>query len=159
MNKIELIIMNSNEVRRRSLNLWSSIPSEVLFHRVDSSSMTILEQVRHVLEAEYLYLEILKTRKSLPYSDDEPNPFNTRDFTTIQDEVDFAKTYRKNFLDFIMGLNEEDLENIKIDRSDVGYTRNLGDMLMRMAYHEAVHTGQLLRDMRALGLKRPHLWD
>ena len=46
MNKIELIIMNSNEVRRRSLNLWSSIPSEVLFHRVDSSSMTILEQVR-----------------------------------------------------------------------------------------------------------------
>ncbi|MED2149537.1 DinB family protein, partial [Bacillus thuringiensis] len=43
--------------------------------------------------------------------------------------------------------------------SDVGYTRNLGDMLMRMAYHEAVHTGQLLRDMRALGLKRPHLWD
>ena len=95
MNKIELIIMNSNEVRRRSLNLWSSIPSEVLFHRVDSSSMTILEQVRHVLEAEYLYLEILKTRKSLPYSDDEPNPFNTRDFTTIQDEVDFAKPYRK----------------------------------------------------------------
>ena len=95
----------------------------------------------------------------MPYSDDEPNPFNTRDFTTIQDEVDFAKPYRKNFLDFIMGLNEEDLENIKIDRSDVGYTRNLGDMLMRMAYHEAVHTGQLLRDMRALGLKRPHLWD
>lgn len=40
-----------------------------------------------------------------------------------------------------MGLNEEDLENIKIDRSDVGYTRNLGDMLMRMAYHEAYIQG------------------
>ena len=30
---------------------------------------------------------------------------------------------------------------------------------MRMAYHEAVHTGQLLRDMRALGLKKTSSMD
>ncbi|MED4129620.1 DinB family protein [Shouchella miscanthi] len=159
MNSVELILMNSNEVRRRSLKLWSAIPEEFFFHKGDSSSMNLLEQVRHILEAEYLYLEMLKIRKSLPYSDEDPNPFNTRKLSTVQEEINFAKPYRQEFLNFIMALNSSDLENITIDRSDVGYTRNLGDMLTRMAYHEAVHAGQLLRDLRILDIERPHLWD
>jgi hypothetical protein len=30
---------------------------------------------------------------------------------------------------------------------------------LRMAYHEAVHTGQLLAYLRAMGIPRPNIWD
>lgn len=30
---------------------------------------------------------------------------------------------------------------------------------MRIAYHEAVHTGQLLNYMRNMGVERPDIWD
>jgi len=31
-------------------------------------------------------------------------------------------------------------------------------ILLRIAYHEAVHTGQLLSYLRTLGLERPMIW-
>jgi len=62
-------------------------------------------------------------------------------------------------LTFIKSLNEADLTNIKIDRSDVGYIRELGDMLLRIAYHESVHTGQLLDYLRTAEVDRPLIWD
>lgn len=46
-----------------------------------------------------------------------------------------------------------------IDRSDVGYRRLLGDMLLRVAYHEAVHAGQLLDYLRTACVERPNIWD
>jgi hypothetical protein len=35
----------------------------------------------------------------------------------------------------------------------------LGDYLQRIAYHESVHTGQMLAYFRALSLERPLIWD
>ncbi len=41
----------------------------------------------------------------------------------------------------------------------MGYIRELGDMLLRVAYHESVHTGQLLDYLRTAKVKRPIIWD
>ncbi|MBJ8050318.1 DinB family protein, partial [Bacillus cereus group sp. N18] len=32
-------------------------------------------------------------------------------------------------------------------------------MLMRIAYHEGVHTGQMLDYMRTMKIERPNIWD
>ena len=56
-------------------------------------------------------------------------------------------------------INEADLENIRIERHEVGQSKGLGDYLNRMAYHESVHTGQMLGYLRILGLERPLIWD
>ncbi|CAK8583702.1 DinB family protein [Priestia megaterium] len=62
-------------------------------------------------------------------------------------------------LEMISTFSEEDLTTIQIDRSDVGYVRSLGDMLMRIGYHESVHAGQLLQYLRIMGVDRPRIWD
>jgi uncharacterized damage-inducible protein DinB len=56
-------------------------------------------------------------------------------------------------------LNETDLENVQIERKEVGQSKKLGDYLNRIAYHEAVHTGQMLSYVRTIGIDRPQIWD
>lgn len=124
----------------------------------DKKALSCTEMIRHVLEGEYLYHQILIRGGSetlLHLS----NPFEKRTFTTVDDELKFAQQYREQFLQYIKAIDVNDLENIEIDRSDVGYVRKLGDMLLRIAYHESVHTGQLLGYLRTMGIDRPVIWD
>lgn len=158
MNVNDLIILNFEEVRRRSIKVWKSIPVQMLKWRPDEEALTCSEMIRHVLEGEFLYHQILLGRGShaIAYVS---NPFESREFTTVDDELEFAKPYREDFLEYIRSIPANDLDNIKIDRSDVGYIRTLADMLLRIAYHESVHTGQLLDYMRTMGIDRPNIWD
>lgn len=156
MNSIDLILLNFNEVRRRSIKVWTSIPVEKLHWKPDDEAMTCLEMIRHVLESEHYYHLAILNHGSLPVFD---SPFESQTFTTVNAELEFAAPYRNQFLETIRSLTEEDLINIKIDRSDSGYIRDLGDMLLRIAYHESIHTGQLLDYLRTSGIPRPVIWD
>ncbi|MCM3445998.1 DinB family protein [Bacillus velezensis] len=158
MNTIDLIVLHFEEVRRRSIKLWTAIPEEKMDWRPDSEAMSCKEMIRHILEAEFLYHHILMKNMS-EFSEETINPYESKTFTTVTEELEFAKPYRAEFLTFIKSLNETDLTNIKIDRSDVGYIRELGDMLLRIAYHESVHTGQLLDYLRTAEVDRPLIWD
>jgi len=51
------------------------------------------------------------------------------------------------------------LENVRIERKEVGQSKKLGDYLNRIAYHESVHTGQILSYLRTIGIDRPQIWD
>lgn len=126
--------------------------------RSDSEAMSCKEMIRHVLEGEFHYHQILIKHMNEP-SEESRNPYESKTFTTVTEELEFAKPFRAKFLDFIKSLNETDLTNIKIDRSDVGYVRELGDMLLRIAYHESVHTGQLIDYLRNAEVDRPLIWD
>ncbi|VXB14356.1 DinB family protein [Exiguobacterium sp. 8H] len=158
MNTNNLIILNYEEIRRRSIKIWKAIPQQMLNWKPDSDALCCAEMIRHVLESEFLYHQIL-----IGGGDNAlfnvSNPFANREFTTVDDELAFAETYRKKFLNYIKSLSLNDLENVEIDRSNVGYVRTLGDMLMRIAYHESVHTGQLLNYMRTMKIDRPKIWD
>lgn len=156
MNSIELIILNLNEVRRRSIKVWKSIPEEKLGWKPDNEAMNCLEMVRHVLESEHYYHLALINQGSLS---DFNSPFENRPFISVNSELEFAEPYRNQFISTIRSFSEEDLTNIKIDRSDAGYIRDLGDMLLRIAYHETVHTGQLLDYLRTAGVPRIRIWD
>jgi uncharacterized damage-inducible protein DinB len=156
MTPIELILLNFEEIRRRSLKLWTGITPDNYFWRPDINAMNCLEMVRHVLESEHLFNVIVNNRGNLG---DYLSPWTDRPYTDVQAELDFAVPFRHKFLDTITAFNPTDLTTIDIIRSEKGQRRRLGDYLQRIAYHEAVHTGQMLSYLRILGLDRPQIWD
>ncbi|MGG5737061.1 MULTISPECIES: DinB family protein [Bacillus cereus group] len=162
MNNTDLLLLNLSEIRRRSIKVWTAIPKDRLDWRPDTEALSCKEMIRHVLECDYYYLQILKNHGK---AQNVQSPFETKAFTTLDDELNFSKSFRNQFINFIASLAAEDLTNIQIDRSELaelGYTdyiRSLGDMLLRTAYHEGVHTGQMLDYMRTMNVERPDIWD
>lgn len=156
MNSIELAILNLEEVRRRSIKVWTGIPADFLHWKPDNAAMTCLEMVRHVLGSEHYYHIAIKNRGSLSNYE---SPFAAIPLISVEKELEFAEPLRNDFLETVRAFNEEELSKITIDRSNVGYVRGLGDMLLRIAYHESVHAGQLLDYLRTSGIPRADIWD
>ncbi|CAH0343985.1 DinB family protein [Bacillus sp. CECT 9360] len=158
MNSIELILLNFEENRRRSIKVWNQIPTDKWSWKPDQEAMTCYEMIIHLLSGEYAYCHIVNNGGSL---ENFLDPYETREFSNMEELFAFSVPYRQEFINTIKSFSEEDLQNIKIDRSylESGYIRQLGDMLLRIAYHESVHTGQLLDYMRTMGVERPHIWD
>lgn len=156
MTQIELILLNFNEIRRRSTKLWNGITPEFYFWQPDANAMTCLEMVRHVLEGEQLFHIIIKNRGNIG---DYISPWKDREYSNLQDELDFAETFRNLFFETIKSFSSDELDSIEIARSEKGQRKKLGDYLLRIAYHESVHAGQMLSYLRTLGLDRPLIWD
>ena len=151
-----VLILNLEEVRRRSMKVWRGIPHHRIDWRPDGEAMTCIEMIRHVLEGEYLYMSMLKSGGSVP---SEETPWTSRPYTDIEGEIEFASRYRQELLHLVGSYTPETLATMKVDRSDKGYVRSAGDFILRMAYHEAVHTGQLLGYLRLMNVPRPPIWD
>src|SRR6266513_4955268 len=126
MNTSALLVLNAEEVRRRSLTVWRGIPGDRVSWRPDPDAMSCQEMVRHVLEGEYLYMLMIKARRSVPQDN---TPFAARPFTTVDDEIQFAGPYREEFTSMVASIRAADLESVTIDRPDAGYRRPLGDFL------------------------------
>lgn len=156
MNATEIILLNFSETRRRSVKLWEGIPNEFLNWKPDKKAFSIIEMIRHTLEGEHLFHIIIKNRGDLGNYE---SPWKNIEYSDLKNELNIAEKYRKNFINMIKTLNEFDLEKTRIERKEVGQSKNLGDYLNRIAYHESVHTGQMLSYLRTLGVKRPLIWD
>jgi uncharacterized damage-inducible protein DinB len=155
MSGSQLLCLNLTETRRRSIRIWRAIPLSLFDWRPDPDAMSCFEMVRHVLEADYLYGQMLLERRS--YSGD--SPFANRQFDDLDAALVFANPYRESLLETVLELSDDDLKTIAIDRSDVGYIRKAGDFILRIAFHEAVHAGQMLQYLRMAGVPRPSIWD
>jgi uncharacterized damage-inducible protein DinB len=156
MTQSEIIILNFNEVRRRSLKLWSCITPEIYYWKPDIRAESFMEIVRHILECEQRFHFIVEKRGNIT---EYRSPWAGRPYTIIDDEVEFAMPYRHHFMEAIKRFSPDELETIDIIRADVNQRRKLGDYLLRAAYHESVHTGQLLSYLRIVGVDRPNIWD
>ncbi len=156
MNSKEIILLNFSEIRRRSIKLWNGIPNEYLSWKPDQDALTIIEMIRHVLEGEHLFHKIIENRGNLG---NYQSPWKKLKYADLKNELEFTEKYRADFLSMINELKESDLENIRIERKEVGQSKKLGDYLNRIAYHESVHTGQLLSYLRIIGIDRPQIWD
>ncbi|WP_025716127.1 DinB family protein [Paenibacillus sp. 1-18] len=148
MNSVDLIILNFEEFRCRSVKVWRAIPEEMLNWKPDKDALTCAEMIRHLLQGEFLFHQVLLGRGSKALSN-LFNPFEAKEFVSVDDELEFAQPYHEEFFKYVKTISIGDLENIEIDLSDTGgYVKTLGGMLLRIAYHESVHTGQLLDYMR-----------
>ena len=156
MNVKELLILNFQEVRRRSIKLWKGIPTDCLHWRPDPGAMSCIEMVRHVLESEIIYHHIVLHRGVLG---NFISPLANNPFSTVEAELQQAQPYREKFLQMVHGFTQKELDEIHVTRKELNQHRKLGDYLLRIAYHESVHCGQLLDYLRTLQVPRPSLWD
>ena len=75
-----------------------------------------------------------------------------------------AQSYFTDFIEYVQSINIAELDSTLIDRSDVGYQRYLGDMLLRIAYHDAmqvnftIFTNDKLRKTINLGLNTKNVY-
>lgn len=156
MNATELLILNFEEVRRRSIKVWKSISEEELFWKPDPDAMSCFEMIRHVLESENIYHHIILKRGVFGNYE---SPLTGNPYTTLEDEIKNAQPYREKFLKMVYSFSAKELDEIYISRKEKKQHRKLGDYLLRMAYHEAVHTGQLLDYLRTINAPRSNIWD
>ena len=156
MKSAELLILNCEETRRRSTKAWRVLPNDRLHWKPDAEAMSCIEMIRHVLEGEWFYMQMLRSGGSV---ESETSPFNLRPYTNVENEITFAEPYRKEFLALVRSSTPEELSAKKVDRTDKGYVRTFGDFILRMAYHESVHTGQFLSYLRMMDAPRPSIWD
>lgn len=156
MTPTELLLLNSEEVRRRSLIIWQSVPPHRIEWKPSKEARSCIEIVRHILKAEWTHTQVIRKGKSL---DSDDSPFNSKPLIDINSEIEFAEPFRREFLTLIGSYTPTQLAENKIDRSDAGYVRTLGDFILRIAYHEAVHNGQLLSYLRMMRASMPKIWD
>src|SRR6266498_296316 len=145
MTTIECIILNFEEIRRRSIKLWFGLIPEFYHWRPDIKAQSCIEMIRHVLETENIYRLIIVNKGG--NGDDFASPWKDMPFTNLQNELEFAIPFRKEFLETVLGFTPDELTSIEIVRKEKK-TRKLGDFLFRCAYHESVHAGQFLSYLR-----------
>ncbi|HQW85056.1 MAG TPA: DinB family protein [Ferruginibacter sp.] len=156
MDATALLILNFEETRRRSIKVWKAISEEDLYWKPDSQAMSCFEMIRHVLEAENIFHHIILKRGALGNYE---CPLTSNPYSTVEDELKNAQPYREKFLKMVHSLTAKELDEVYITRKEKNQHRKLGDYLLRIAYHEAVHTGQLLDYLRTLNSPRANVWD
>jgi uncharacterized damage-inducible protein DinB len=156
MTATQIIIVNFSEIRRRSEKVWRAIPASMYHWKPDTEAMSTIEMIRHTIEGEHIYHNIIEGRGELG---NFVSPWEGKIYESIEAEIEFAKPYRNTFFEMINTLTPADLDNIEIVRTTINQRRKLGDYLNRIAYHESVHTGQLLSYLRTFGVDRPNIWD
>lgn len=155
MQKADLIILNLNEIRRRSELIWKALPTNAIQWKPDNEAMTAIEMVRHVLEADYGWQMIIQNKSLKNYK----TPWVSKPFVSVEDELEFAKPYRTSFLESIKAFSDQELNDLEIIHPGNGESKNLSKYLLRIGYHESVHAGQFLSYLRAMNVVRPNIWD
>ncbi|TNE70114.1 DinB family protein [bacterium] len=155
MSNTELILTNFNEIRRRSILLWKSLPESSIHWKPDPKAMSAIQLVRHVLEADYGWNIIINKGDMSNYT----TPWRNRPFISIKDELEFAQYYRNQFLESVTNFTDSQLAETTIIHPGNGKPYKLGTYLLRIGYHESVHTGQFLSYLRLMGVERPDIWD
>src|SRR6185369_17196902 len=98
MNAKELLILNFEEVRRRSIKVWKNISEENLFWKPDPGAMSSIEMICHVMESENIYHQIILHSGALCNYE---SPLTGNPYTTIDDELRNAQPYREKFLKMV----------------------------------------------------------
>jgi hypothetical protein len=110
MSGAELLCLNLTETRRRSIRIWRGIPMSMSDWRPDLDAMSYFEMVRHVLEADYLYGQMIRERRS--YSGG--SPFADRHFDDLGAALVFATPYRESLLETVLQLSDDDLNTARL---------------------------------------------
>lgn len=155
MTNIELILLNLEEIRRRSIMLWKVLPEDHYHWRPDKDAMTAIDVVRHVLGADHGWDMIIKHKDMSDYR----SPWEGKAYTTVAEDIAYATQFRDKLIHTINGFSDSDLATIEVLHPGNDKKRILGDYLLRIGYHESVHAGQFLSYLRSMGADRPNIWD
>lgn len=155
MTNKELILLNLEEIRRRSIMLWKALPEEHCHWRPDNDAMTAIDVVRHVLGADHGWDMIINHKDMSDYR----SLWEGKAYTTVTEDIAYATQFRDKLIDTINGFSENDIATVLVTHPGNNKQRSLGDYLLRIGYHESVHAGQFLSYLRGMGAERPSVWD
>lgn len=155
MTQTEIILLNFNEIRRKSIKLWKGLPKSHYNWKPDNNAMTAIEMIRHVLQADYGWNIVVNQGDMTNYK----TPWENRPFVSVTDELEFAEPYRQKFLESVSKFSETKLNEAQVIHPGNGEIKNLGKYLLRIGYHESVHAGQFLSYLRTMQINRPEIWD
>lgn len=151
----KLLILNLEEIRRKSIMIWEGLPQDKYHWKPDEKAMTGIEMIRHVLEADYGWNIIINQGDMSNYE----TPWRNMPFMSLEEELAYAAPYRKEFIKRINEFTEEELSNTQIIHPGNGERKNLGQYILRIGYHEAVHAGQFLSYLRMMQISIPQIWN
>ncbi len=157
MTQTELLLINFEETRRRSIMLWSALPEDKYFWKPDDDAENAMQVIRHVLGSDEWFRYIIVNNGDISKYDNSIWD-DSRPYKSLQDELDFSKPYRENLLNLVKSYTPGDLSSITVTYGR-RKPRKLGDFLLRVAYHESVHAGNFIAYLRAMGVERPMIWD
>ncbi len=87
------------------------------------------------------------------------SPWEGRPYTNLADELTFAEPYRLEFLESVRQFTPTQLATTEVVHPGNDTKKLLGEYLLRIGYHEAVHAGQFIGYLRGMGVERPFIWD
>lgn len=155
MRVVASIIQNLEETRRRSIKIWESIPETYWHWKTDSTSMSLIETVRHILDGDEWYKQHIQDRDTVNLNYEKI--FGERTYLSIQNELEINRKSRSDFITYLQSFSDSDLETILIMRRNG--TKSLSLFLTEIAYHEAFHAGQIQLCLRILHVPRENIWD
>lgn len=155
MNQSELIILNLNEIRRKSIKIWKGLPEKYYHWKPDEKATSASEMIRHVLEADYGWNRIIHQKEMTNFK----TPWKNRPFINLKNELEFAEPFRRKFLESIHQFSDKELNETEIVHPGNGEKKMLAKYLLRIGYHESVHAGQFLSYLRGMKIERPTVWD
>lgn len=155
MEEAKLICLNLEEIRRRSIVLWRGLPEDFYNWKPDDDAMTALEMIRHVLAADYGWTKIIKGEDMSNFK----SPWDGVPLKNVAQEIEMAVPYREEFINTVKSFSIEDLKSTNIIHPGNGKEKPLGQYILRIGYHEAVHAGQFISYLRSMKLPRPFIWD
>lgn len=87
MKSTDLLIINLEEIRRRSKIVCGYTPKESYSSKPDENALCCLALVRHVLESVYYYSAVLYRGSIANFI----SPFESRKLICVQEELQFAQ--------------------------------------------------------------------
>jgi uncharacterized damage-inducible protein DinB len=154
---MNIYLQNLEQARAKTLHIWNNFPEQYWLWKPDAEAMHFLATVRHTLSAQLWFANLIITKGdvskiTMPNESELP-------FTNLEYELQLGQKHTATLYNLIKSFSDDDFNNYIIERTDKPFTMNLGNFLLRAAYHEAHHNGQLLHYLRLLHVDRPNIWD
>ncbi|MEM9024233.1 MAG: DinB family protein, partial [Bacteroidota bacterium] len=112
---------------------------------------TCLEMVRHVLEREYLFFQVIEHQGS---PDGFQSPWDGRSYGDLKQELDFAQPFRMAFMHRLATFHDQDLNVVILETGSHNGTKTLGEHLDQMIHHETLHLGEMAGYLRTLNIRQ-----
>src|SRR4030095_8666789 len=101
MTQTELLLVNFEEVRRRSIMLWKALPKEHYFWKPDPEAENAMQMIRHVLVSDGWFRVIITASGDVGKFDSSFWEDAPRRYKSLDDDRKFSKPYRERYLQLI----------------------------------------------------------
>ena len=140
MNTADLLIMQLQFARSRSISLWKSFSDAFLFSYDDATGIQPIEVIRKTLESDFVHLHNILRRGNTGAGE---NPLSRPGIESIEDELRWVQPFREKLLQLIYSFPHDAFADLSISCKGGGTGICLANYISRMIQHENELAGEL----------------